>query len=162
PVAGGWGPYPGSTGMLSHHRDPPEECLEDDLVSRHLAGAATEAESQRVVAHIQICPSCRRLVAHLLKTRRPGPGATIGRYQLVAPLGAGAMGQVYVALDPALDRRVAVKLVSQALLAGDPERLAERLVAEARVMARLAHPNVVAVHDVGCANEIPFIAMDLV
>src|SRR5262245_30950224 len=91
------------------------------------------------------------------------PGNHVGRYVIVAPLGAGAMGVVYSARDPELDRTVALKLVRTA--AGSEASQAavrERLRSEAQAMARLAHPNVVTVHDVGSVGDQLFIAMELV
>jgi tetratricopeptide (TPR) repeat protein len=86
----------------------------------------------------------------------------VGRYVLGEELGAGAMGVVHAAFDPELGRRVALKLVRTS--PDDPAEAtrAERLVREARAMARLTHPNVVTVHDVGRAGDHVFIAMELV
>jgi serine/threonine protein kinase/tetratricopeptide (TPR) repeat protein len=89
-------------------------------------------------------------------------GTVVGRYVLVARLGAGGMGVVYAAYDPELDRRIAIKLIHAA---GDkkPQREArERLLREAQALAQLSHPNVVAVHDVGMYDGNVFIAMELV
>ncbi|MBK9034577.1 MAG: serine/threonine protein kinase [Myxococcales bacterium] len=88
-------------------------------------------------------------------------GRTIGRYRLEARLGAGGMGVVWAALDPALDRRVALKVLPPL----EPDRRAHlevRLRREAQALARLDHPNVIAVYDVGVAAESVFIAMQLV
>ncbi|HRI08992.1 MAG TPA: serine/threonine-protein kinase, partial [Nannocystaceae bacterium] len=90
---------------------------------------------------------------------RPLLSARLGRYVLVEPLGEGGMGIVYVAYDPELDRRVAVKLLRSD--PGDGEgRL--RLLREAQAMAKLSHPNVVAVFDVGTYEGQVFMAMELV
>ena len=88
------------------------------------------------------------------------PGTRLGRYVLEALVGEGAMGQVWRARDPQLDRAVAIKVVHPAVAAspdGGP-----RLLREARAMAKLSHPNVVAVHDAGDADGRLFIAMELV
>jgi tetratricopeptide (TPR) repeat protein len=88
-------------------------------------------------------------------------GTSIDRYQITARLGAGGMGVVYAAKDPALDRRVALKV----LPARDHERrtpLEARLRREAQALAKLDHPNVVAVYDVGVAERSVFVAMQLV
>jgi hypothetical protein len=85
---------------------------------------------------------------------------TIGRYQLEVLLGEGAMGQVWRARDPQLDRAVAIKVVHPSI-AASPEASA-RLRREARAMAKLSHPNVVAVHDAGDDRGRLFVAMELV
>jgi len=84
-----------------------------------------------------------------------------GRYRLERPLGHGGMGTVYVAHDVELDRPVAVKLLAESL-AGD-ETFRRRFLREARLAARLSHPNVVAVYDAGEAQDgRPYIVMELV
>lgn len=88
-------------------------------------------------------------------------GTRIGRYVITARVGAGGMGEVYVASDPQLDRKVALKLV-RADARTDPQVARERMSREAQALARLSHPNVVAVHDVGVHQDQVFIAMDLV
>ncbi len=85
-------------------------------------------------------------------------GKMIGRYTLVERIGAGAMGIVYRADDPGLGRRVALKLLHK-----PDEALTDRLVREARSMAQVNHPNVVAVYDAGVSDEgATYIAMELV
>jgi tetratricopeptide (TPR) repeat protein len=87
----------------------------------------------------------------------------IGRYFVLEQLGAGGMGFVYAAFDPELDRKVAIKVLRSG--GGDSEDSGgrARMVREAQAIARLAHPNVVAVHDVGpCLDGQVFIAMELV
>ncbi|HEX2568432.1 MAG TPA: protein kinase, partial [Polyangia bacterium] len=89
-------------------------------------------------------------------------GATISRYVLRRCLGQGGMGAVYAAWDPQLGREIALKL-----LRGDAAHRASdhspiRLQREARAIARLSHPHVVAVHDVGTHGDEVFVAMELV
>jgi len=84
-------------------------------------------------------------------------GRTLGRYTLVERLGSGAMGVVYRAEDRELSRHVAVKILSR-----PDDALTERLVREARSMAQVNHPNVVAVYDVGTSDSTTYIAMELV
>src|SRR5262249_54400520 len=79
----------------------------------------------------------------------------LGRYILLSRIGAGGMGIVYAAYDPELDRRVALKLLRDA-------RPGVALRDEARAIAKLAHPNVVAVHDVGREGDAAFVAMEYV
>ena len=92
---------------------------------------------------------------------RPHPPTpdVIGRYAIAEKLGEGGMGVVYAAYDPELDRQVAVKLLAPAT--GDVQARA-RLIREAQALARLNHPNVVAVHDAGMSGDAVFIAMELV
>lgn len=87
-------------------------------------------------------------------------GLQVGRYVVLGRVGAGAMGVVYAAYDPELDRRVALKVL-QPQRDGSP-RGAERLLREAQAMARLAHPNVVTVHDVGSFGGQVFLAMEFI
>ncbi|MFL6260589.1 MAG: protein kinase domain-containing protein [Thermoanaerobaculia bacterium] len=87
-------------------------------------------------------------------------GATVGRYVVLDRIGAGGMGVVYAAYDPELDRRVAVKLLRPDRFSSEAGRL--RLLREAQALARLTHPNVVAVYDAGTFGERVFVAMELV
>ncbi len=90
-------------------------------------------------------------------------GATIGRYVVLGLLGRGGMGEVYAAYDPELDRKIAVKLLRAR--GGSAEATADgktRLLREAQAIARLSHPNVVVVYDVGTFRESVFIAMEFV
>src|SRR5262249_4800214 len=125
----------------------------------------------------------RRAGAHSIPTRRlQGPGAVstvpaedsggegqpspyraalrIDRYELVAEPGAGGMGGVWSAPDVDRGREVALKLIRSASWPLPRQRA--RLMREARAMARLSHPNVVTVHDVGTTDEGLFIAMECI
>jgi eukaryotic-like serine/threonine-protein kinase len=102
-------------------------------------------------------------VTSAIETTEPSPSSAegtppytqVGRYLILDRIGSGGMGDVYAARDPELDRRVAIKLLRS-------PRSGARLLREARALARLAHPNVVAVHDVGIFEERSFVAMELV
>ena len=87
-------------------------------------------------------------------------GTRLGPYEILAPLGAGGMGEVYRARDTRLGREVAVKVLPAAF-AADPERLT-RFEREARSASALSHPNIVAIYDVGSADSVSYIAMELV
>jgi eukaryotic-like serine/threonine-protein kinase len=90
-------------------------------------------------------------------------GTNLGRYVLLDPIGKGGLGVVYAAYDPQLDRKVALKLLRpRANSSATASEGKARLLREAQAMARLSHPNVVAVHDVGVHEDQVFIAMDLV
>ncbi|MBP6633298.1 MAG: serine/threonine protein kinase [Kofleriaceae bacterium] len=126
----------------------------------------------RLLDHAAGCTTCRAAVEAVLAVtvgtqagpdRPPAPGPTtlapattqLGRYQLGRVLGRGAMGVVYAAHDPELDREVAIKLLRGAASA-------DRLRREAQALARLVDPHVVRVYDVGEADGRVFVAMELV
>ncbi|NUO53396.1 MAG: serine/threonine protein kinase, partial [Polyangiaceae bacterium] len=93
-----------------------------------------------------------------LKSKLFGAGSgsiKVGRFELGAKIGSGGMGVVYRARDPELERDVAVKILRT-------EAKPERLLAEARAMARLEHPNVVGVYEAGTSDGRAFVAMELV
>ncbi len=87
--------------------------------------------------------------------------ARIGRFTVLAGLGEGGMGIVYSAYDDQLDRKVAVKVLRGDTMRRDPQAR-ERLLREAQAMARLSHPNIVTVHEVGSQDGEIFIAMEFV
>jgi serine/threonine protein kinase len=89
-----------------------------------------------------------------------GPHATIGRYLLEDELARGGMGVVFRARHPELDRTVALKVLLAGQLSSPEQR--ERFRLEAKAAARLRHPHVVAIHDVGEDEGRPFLVMDLV
>lgn len=89
-------------------------------------------------------------------------GESIDRYTILEVLGKGGMGVVYKAYDPDLDRRIALKVVRPGRRGSAQIELRDRLLREAQALAQLAHPNVVAVHDVGTFENDVFLAMELV
>ena len=86
-------------------------------------------------------------------------GTTLGHYRIVSELGSGGMGDVYVAEDSSLGRRVALKVLPEEV-AGSPDRR-ERFEREARAVAALSHPNILAIHDFGEEDGIPYAVMEL-
>src|SRR6186997_1731499 len=90
------------------------------------------------------------------------PGARLGPYEILAPLGAGGMGEVYRAKDTRLDREVAVKVLSSPVSADPQQR--QRFEREARAISSLNHPNICALFDVGevaTPEPTPFLVMEL-
>ena len=87
------------------------------------------------------------------------PGTRLGAYEILAPLGAGGMGEVYRARDAKLGRDVAVKVLPSEL-ADNPEALS-RFECEARAVAQLSHPNILAIHDFGRHGETAYAVMEL-
>lgn len=157
-------------------------CPGEEEILLFVDGTASAEEAQRVAEHLTGCQSCADLVATAAggslstdtaagivaaETNGLPRGTNVARYVILNLVGRGGMGEVYAAYDPQLDRRVALKLLHQAGL-GDGQRVArERLLREAKAIARLSHPNVVVVHDAGAiANpeqgERVFLAMEFV
>ena len=87
-------------------------------------------------------------------------GQRVSRYRILARLGAGGMGEVYLAEDPSLNRRVALKFISR--LGSDDQEPRRRLLHEAHAAARLDHPYVCRIYEVSEAADQPFIAMEYV
>src|SRR5580704_13241895 len=85
-------------------------------------------------------------------------GAKLGPYEIVSPLGAGGMGEVYRARDTRLDRPVAIKVLPESL-ANDSDRL-QRFEQEARVLSTLNHPNLLAIYDVGTQGGTHFLVSE--
>ncbi len=109
--------------------------------------------------------SLRRLALVLDWTRSArelmlATGTRLGPFEILAPLGAGGMGEVYRARDTRLDRPVAVKVLPHDKIS-DPERK-RRFVQEAKAASALNHPNIVTIYDIGQAEGIDFIAMEYV
>src|SRR5512132_2536960 len=86
-------------------------------------------------------------------------GAHLGPYEILGPIGAGGMGEVYRARDKKLDRDVAVKVLPESV-ASDPETLA-RFEREAKAVAALSHPNILAIHDFGTQDGVSYAVMEL-
>ncbi|MBI1762541.1 MAG: protein kinase [Acidobacteria bacterium] len=89
-----------------------------------------------------------------------GKGARLGHYEIAAPLGAGGMGEIYLAQDMRLGRRVALKLLP-AQFTADAERL-RRFVLEAKAASALNHPNIITIYEVGEADAVHFIATEFI
>src|SRR5450631_2437464 len=87
-------------------------------------------------------------------------GDKLGHCEILAPLGAGGMGEVYRAMDTKLDREVAIKVLPAAL-AQDPERLA-RFEREAKVLASLNHPNIAQIYGIEESSSLRALVMELV
>ncbi|HEX8434298.1 tetratricopeptide repeat protein [Archangium sp.] len=166
-------------------------CLDEATFTELLLGELSPARAAEVDAHLDACPSCRRLVADGLRAHTPTAsratplrpvsmatperpnrlpaaeavlerGTAVGRYLVLEKLAAGGMGVVYAAYDPELDRRVALKLLRVTALGLDAEEGRQHLLREAQAMARVSHPNVVPVYDVGTFGQQIFLAMELV
>src|SRR2546426_213330 len=103
-----------------------------------------------------------RIAADLFVDSQPplGEGQTIGVYKVLARLGAGGMGEVYLAQDPRLDRKIALKLLP-AYFTTDANRL-HRFEQEARAASSLNHPNILTIYEIGRADGHHFIATEFI
>jgi serine/threonine-protein kinase len=91
------------------------------------------------------------------------PGSRVGRFRIERPLGQGAMGSVYLAIDPEIEREVAIKIVRTDLTDSDRrDEVETRFLREAKIAGRLQHPNIVTIYDVGREGGSTFIAMEYV
>jgi tetratricopeptide (TPR) repeat protein len=155
------------------HRSTVAACPDIELVIAYAEGSLDADARERVEAHVEACETCAALVVHAARELSPPPlvssiassigGSvasdpapampdTIGRYLVVGHIGAGGMGSVWSAIDPRLQRTVAIKLIGHH---------ADRH--EARALASLTHPNVVTVFEVGRDPEHGmYIVMELV
>jgi tetratricopeptide (TPR) repeat protein/predicted Ser/Thr protein kinase len=134
-----------------------DRCLRiDDLVAM-LDGNLDADHSEPLIRHVDRCADCAEMIANLGAV--DGPARHIDRYRIERVLGTGGMGIVYAAFDPELQRRVAIKLVRPDT---NSERFQARMLDEARALARVSHPNVVGVYDVGEHNGEIFLATELV
>jgi tetratricopeptide (TPR) repeat protein len=147
------------------------DCPPAEQLACFLDGALAPGELVELETHLGGCDRCCSIIAELAGVAPEGdePAAfddrialgRLGRYVLLERIGAGGMGIVWAAYDTELERRVALKLLrAKPGDAGADAR--RRLVREARAMARVSHPNVVAVHDVVEEDERVFMTMELV
>lgn len=146
------------------------DCPPDEVLFAFAVGQISDRERSSAEAHLAQCEDCRAVLAQAalaLSEAEPETASAeaspknVGRYELVELLGAGTSGIVYRALDPELERVVALKI-----LRGDEAGSAqakERTLREARAMAQLSHPNVVTIFDVGLdAGGLVYIVMEYV
>jgi tetratricopeptide (TPR) repeat protein/predicted Ser/Thr protein kinase len=159
-------------------------CLDENAIVALTGGQVSPLEREQIKQHLDSCAACRDAVAAVtpadlekatladtLAASALGPerppvetlrsGAMVSRYVILSVIGAGGMGVVYAAYDPELNRKIAVKLL-RPTTHGNANALRTRLLHEAQAMARLQHPNVVAVYDVGTYGDEVFIAMEYV
>jgi serine/threonine-protein kinase len=146
-------------------------CPSEALLADYLAGAAGTEAREAMERHLDRCGDCTRLVADFAKSTRAGAppastgaaslgiGAKLGRYAIEDVLGMGAVGIVYLARDLQLHRPVALKVV---LHTHRSDRAHARILREARALAQLSHPNVVAVYDTGHAGDRPYLVLEYV
>jgi len=145
-------------------------CPDANKIIAFAEGWLPEPERLAVAVHLDTCELCLAVVAGIhasdagerpVAAKRPEvtPGTAVGRYLLLERVGAGGMGDVYAAYDPKLSRRVALKLMSERVAS---PIAAARFAREAQAVARLSHPNVIAIHDTGEFADRVYLAMEFV
>ena len=146
-------------------------CFDESVLVSFLAGRASEAERSAIYSHLDQCADCRQWSAEAARSTeglsgeprgeslRPAP-ATIDRFEIAEVIGAGGMGLVYRARDPHLGRWIALKVVRPT--ASSQKARAHDVMQEARALAKVAHPNVTTIFEVGAFGEGIFLAMELV
>lgn len=105
-----------------------------------------------------IVPSARRTGEE--KSASVGPGTKLGRYEIISRLGAGGMGEVYLAHDTQLDRKVALKLLSEKFT--ENAEWLRRFYREAKAASSLNHPNIITIHEIGQQDGIHYIAAEYI
>jgi len=127
--------------------------------AHHDGGAAVQDVKFPPWPEAPVASNLRKAQVRAALFRKPDP-IRVGRFILLEPLGAGAMGEIYAAYDDQLDRKVALKLVRSG--SGISAKADERLLREAQTLAQVSHPNVVQIYEAGTYNGRLFIAMELV
>jgi serine/threonine protein kinase len=170
-------------GQLSGAR---AECIDLSTLAAFAEGLVEPRRRGRIDEHLAECAECRTIVARAVpampsaaegsRVERPdgsaalgedtdalAPGTRVGRYVVERRIGRGGMGAVYAANDPDLNRRVAVKVLRAEMLSTEArQQMGTRLLREAQAMARLCHPDVIIVYDVGTFRDQLFVAMEYV
>ncbi|HET9992940.1 MAG TPA: protein kinase [Kofleriaceae bacterium] len=131
-------------------------CPSPDKLLAFAAGQLDALGLGAIEAHIDACTDCRAALSNFARGDVP---PSFGRYRIDTVLGSGGMGIVYRAWDPQLARAIAIKVVRRA---SDDEKGRARLIREAQALARLSHPNVCHVYDVGSEDEEVWVAMELI
>lgn len=162
-------PFPPASSSAPERTSCPDE---NDILSL-ARGTQSDDASAAWRDHLDSCMPCQELVAALLSANRTesteptatgkprsrvlNAGTHLGRYRIRNAVGEGAMGIVYLAEDPQLNRSVAIKI-----LRAQNDLASARLMREAQALARISHPNVIVVHEVGTVDDHVFMAMEFV
>jgi len=143
----------------------------DHEIRQFLDGDLAASALEALEVHLDSCDACEPRLVQMARQRAgdigqaaPGSlfaqGSTISRFVLLTLRGRGGMGTVYAAFDPQLDRKVALKVLDA--WADEAPQRRTRMLAEARSLAQLSHPNVVAIHDAGESDGVAWVAMEFV
>lgn len=156
---------------------PGRECLSDDTILEYRQGNLSSAGLERVDVHLDACSSCRELVELVIADEPSGLASpsqvstfhrgflAAGRYEIVAFVGRGGMGEVYAALDQLTGKRVALKTV--VCTATDDARAVRKLLDEVLNAQRVAHPHIFKIYDLhehrdALRGLVPFFTMEFI
>jgi len=164
-------------------------CPDENIIVDFLEARLSSEQSDELELHIDSCENCRMLLATMVESDEESSfpftkealsvyseelalyditprflpkGTLLGRYVLMEPVGLGGMSIVYAAFDPELERKIAVKLMHPASHPQREQGRQARLLREAKVIAKLTHPHIVTVHDLGMYEGQLFIAMEYI
>ena len=129
----------------------------EKLIASHRGAAAEGFIERRLLNGLLVCLLIRRRVGVSARLRK---GQLFGSYLILERLGAGGMGEVYLATDTRLDRRVALKILPQDF--ADDRRRMQRFALEAKVASTLNQPNIVTVFEFGEVDSLAFLATEYI
>lgn len=148
-------------------------CPDPETLLQFFATKGSDASGEALKSHVDSCGDCLRVFAVLASEHFSSipqdesvsatqnetlvAGESVGRFVVLHTVGVGGMGHVYAAYDPELDRKVALKLMQQAGKVANAS-----LMREARLIAKLGHPNIVTIYDVGSHGDAVYLAMEFV
>ena len=147
-------------------------CIDANVLIEWTHGQLPGDEAAGVVRHLSRCAACRRLVGLVDSERTPGasaldgmppvdtvlePGTMVDHFRVIVLRASGAMGDVYLARDTQLGRKVALKIIRAAR--SDSPDLIDRFLLEAQVTASLSHPNIVTIYAAGRFGDLPYLAL---
>jgi CHASE2 domain-containing sensor protein/predicted Ser/Thr protein kinase len=142
--------------------------LDVDISERHRpdtpADVVPQAPTGNADAGEELILTQEEKLSFGVKFSTEGQPVSFGRYQVIEPLGMGAMGTVYKGKDPSIDRLVALKTIRLDAIADPSEinELKERLLREAKAAGNLSHPNIVTIYDFGLQGNLQYIAMEYI
>ena len=154
-------------------------CPDPNEIAAFLEGRLPRDEMERIEQHLDACSVCRQMVAFGGESQpsvpstpsmaelegesgalQIAPGAQLDNYLVIERLGEGGMGEVFLAKDAELGRRVAIKVIRSDRI-GAPQEV-DRFIREARVTARLNHPGIVTIYGIGRVGSTPYLALEYV
>ncbi len=142
-------------------------CPDDEELARYVDGDIEAALQKHITEHLEQCDACEELIGALARDLDEAqhtqtiPQTRISRFVVLRPIAAGATSVVYKAYDPKLDRNVALKILRTEVSADD-DQVRGFLLREAQAIARVRHPSVISVYDIGEFEKRIFIAMEYV